>query len=602
MRQAITATLGCALLVLLLAGCASLPPAAAPTGATPPPAATAALDAGAASVGPAEALQTISGIVADAAGPVAGAIIQVQGNADQTLADENGAFTLRGITAARPITLTAWSAGHYVGWTTLDLGAAERQAGTAVTVTLKLLPDRDNTAYPWFSFEGVQGTASCGLCHREYPEWQADAHSQAAVNPRFLTIYTGKNVDGAAGQPTKWGTAGKALPPDPNLPHYGPGFQLDTPDRSGNCAACHTPVASKVPNDVNCAWSGCHTDLTVERSAGRVKANTRPLVSSGDGAEGVTCDFCHKVADVIVDPHTRLPFPDMPGILSMRLTRPADGEQIFYGTLVDVARRVSYLPLESESEFCAPCHYGVFGGVVGPGTVTGGTLIYNSYGEWLESPYSDPETGQTCQQCHMPASEAAYFVFPERGGLTRDYATLHDHRMPGAADEELLQNSVTLTSTAQRDGDTLRVAVSVTNDKTGHHVPTDAPMRSMILVVEAQDAAGKQLPLSQGPVNPAWAGNYAGQPGKSFAKVLKDEWTGETPTAAYWRPVSIVEDTRLAALATDSTQYKFALPAGQAAQVKVRLIFRRAFQALAEQKGWTDPDLLMEETIIQIAK
>lgn len=597
MRQAITAILSCALLALLLAGCASLPPAAALTGATPPSAATAALDAG-----PAEALQTISGIVADAAGPVAGAIVQVQGSASQTLADENGAFTLSGITAARPITLTAWSAGHYVGWTTLDPGAAERQAGTAVTVTLKLLPDRDNTDYPWFSFEGVQGAVSCGLCHREYPEWQADAHSQAAVNPRFLTIYTGKNVDGAAGQPTKWGTEGKALPPDPDLPTYGPGFQLDTPDRSGNCAACHTPVASKVPNDVNCAWSGCHTDLTVERSNGRVKANTRPLVSSGDGAEGVTCDFCHKVADVIVDPHTKLPFPDMPGILSMRLTRPADGEQIFYGTLVDVARRVSYLPLESESEFCAPCHYGVFGGVVGPGTVTGGTLIYNSYGEWLDSPYSDPETGQTCQECHMPASSANYFVFPERGGLTRDYATLHDHRMPGAADEGLLQNSVTLTSTAQRDGDTLRVEVSVTNDKTGHHVPTDAPMRSMILVIEAQDAAGKQLPLSQGPVNPAWAGNYAGQPGKSFAKVLRDEWTGETPTSAYWRPVSIVEDTRLAALATDSTSYTFALPAGQAAQVKVRLIFRRAFQALAEQKGWTDPDLLMEETIIQIAK
>ena len=53
--------------------------------------------------------------------------------------------------------------------------------------------------------------------------------------------------------------------------------------------------------------------------------------------------------------------------------------------------------------------------------------------------------------------------------------------------------------------------------------------------------------------NPAYSGNYAGQPGKTFAKVLRDEWTGETPTAAYWRPVTIVEDTRLAALATDTT-------------------------------------------------
>ncbi len=286
----------------------------------------------------------------------------------------------------------------------------------------------------------------------------------------------------------------------------------------------------------------------------------------------------------------------------MRLYRPDEGQQVFFGTLVDVARRVSYSPLESKSEFCAPCHYGVFGGVVGVGTVTGGTLIYNSYGEWLDSPYSDPKTGQTCQQCHMPVSSANYFVFPERGGLTRDYVPLHDHTMPGASDEKLLQNAVTLKSTARREGDTLQVEVSVTNDKTGHHVPTDAPIRSMILVVEALDAGGKRLPLSQGPVNPAWAGNYAGQPGKSFAKVLKDEWTGETPTAAYWRPVSIVEDTRLAAMATDTTGYTFALPAGQAAQVKVRLIFRRAFQALAEQKGWTDPDFLMEEAMIPVAK
>jgi hypothetical protein len=159
-----------------------------------------------------------------------------------------------------------------------------------------------------------------------------------------------------------------------------------------------------------------------------------------------------------------------------------------------------------------------------------------------------------------------------------------------------------MKSSAQHTGDQLWVQVSITNDKTGHHIPTDAPIRSMILAVEALDATGKRLTRSQGPVNPSWAGNYAGQPGKTFAKILKDEWTGETPTAAYWRPVSIVEDTRLAAMATDTTRYSFDLPAGQVAQVKVRLIFRRAFQALAKLKGWTDPDILMEEEAIQIAK
>jgi hypothetical protein len=237
---------------------------------------------------------------------------------------------------------------------------------------------------------------------------------------------------------------------------------------------------------------------------------------------------------------------------------------------------------------------------VGVGDVKGGTVIYNSYGEWLDSPYSDPKTGKTCQQCHMPVSSADWFVFPERGGLTRDYVSLHNHTMPGATDETLLQNAVTMKSSAQRAGDQIQVQVSITNDKTGHDIPTDAPIRSMILVVEALDADGKPLALRQGSVNPAYSGNYGGLPGKTFAKVLKDEWTGEAPTGAYWRPVTIVEDTRLAALATDTTHYTFTAPVGEAVTVSVRLIFRRAFYELATQKGWNDPDILMGHETIQV--
>jgi hypothetical protein len=327
-----------------------------------------------------------------------------------------------------------------------------------------------------------------------------------------------------------------------------------------------------------------------------------PLHLTGDAAEGITCDFCHKVGSVTLDSHTNLPYADMPGILSMRLYRPEEGNQVFFGTFGDVARRVSYSPLESKSEFCAPCHYGVFGGVVGTQQVSGGVVIYNSYGEWLESPYSNPETGKTCQDCHMKVLDTKVSVFKEMGGIEREYVDLHEHYMPGAADEEFLKNAVTMESTAKRVGDKVEVKVDVTNDKTGHHVPTDAPIRQMILVVQAFDAAGKPLSLQQGPVLPDYAGNYAKQPGKSFAKILKDEWTGEAPTGAYWRPVTILEDTRLAAMATDTTSYSFKLPAGQAAQVKVKLIFRRAFQELAEQKGWNDPDIVMAESTIQVGK
>jgi hypothetical protein len=534
--------------------------------------------------------------------PLADALVQWQGTPNQTTTDENGQFTLNGIKGSQAITITAWVEGYYVGWTKVDPNNPAFQPSQALSITLKTLYTTDNYKYPWFSFQGVTGSASCGLCHRENAEWQRDAHSQAAVNPRFITLYQGTDVAGNKGQLTAYGSSGKALDPDPAQPYYGPGYKLDNPQRSGNCATCHTPLAAKIPNQKNCGWSGCHTYLTSERAANTMDAGVSPLYLTGDAAEGITCDFCHKVGDVILDPQTQLPLADMPGILSMRLFRPEEGKQLFFGTVKDVSRRVTYSALETQSEFCAPCHYGVFGGVVGNGTVSGGVVIYNSYGEWLESPYSDPQTGKTCQQCHMAVSDANYFVFPEKGGITRDYVELHTHYMPGAADTTLLQNSVTLKSTATRSGGKVQVTVNITNDQTGHSIPTDAPIREMILIVEAFGADGKPLALDQGSILPAWTGNFANLPGKTYSKILRDDWSGEMPTAAYWRPVTLVQDTRLAAMATDTTSYSFELAAGQAAKINVRLIFRRAFQGLAAQKGWTDADILMEEATIQVEK
>lgn len=546
----------------------------------------------------------LAGKVVDAVSnqPVAGAIVQVKGQITQTTTTAQGAFALPGVEFSQMITVTAWAKNYYVGSAVLDSSTLSLSTLPEVQIALKPLYTTDNYKYPWFSFQGVKGSASCGICHREYNEWKKDAHSQSAVNQRFITLYQGTDVKGRKGQLTAYGTDGKVLPPDPAKPSYGPGYKLDNPQRSGNCAACHTPVAAQIPNQKNCGWSGCHTYLTSERAAGVMDGGVSPLYLTGDAAEGVTCDFCHKVGEVILDPHTRLPLADMPGILSMRLFRPEDGNQLFFGTVLDVPRRVTYSALETQSEFCAPCHYGVFGGIVGNGSVSGGVVIYNSYGEWLNSPYSDPKTGKTCQSCHMRVSDANYFVFPDKGGLERDYVDLHNHYMPGAADAQLLQNSVTLQSSAKRVGAKLQVTVSITNDQTGHSIPTDSPMREMILVVEALDASGKRLSLSQGTVLPAWTGDYAALPGKTYSKILRDDWTGETPSAAYWRPVTIVQDTRLAALATDTTSYSFDLASGKAASVNVRLIFRRAFQSLAAQKGWTDPDIVMEQAAIQVDK
>lgn len=551
---------------------------------------------------------TISGKVRDANGPVAGAIVQVQGTPNQTTTAADGSYRLhgQGLGGTGAVTVTAWSGGHYIGFTSLDASKPFwGDAGEGVDVDVKLRPlfEGDNHEYAWFNEKGVSGSAACGLCHREYTEWKQDVHSQSAINPRFVTMFRGTHVDGQKGQPTQFTSDGKALPPDPALPDTGPGFRLDNPEIAGTCAACHTPVAAKIPTTNTCAWSGCHSGTTAERAETQdiYLQGVTPVGIEGIGLEGITCEFCHKVREVILDPGTGLPPADMPGIMSVKLARPHNDDQLFFGTLIDVAReRDSYLPLQSESKFCASCHFGKFGGVVSNMKMTGGTVIYNSYGEWLASPYSDPNTGQTCQDCHMPRKDTLYTVFPHQGGIARDYVTYNDHKMPGASSIDLLQSAVTMTPTLKREGDSVTVYIEVINDKTGHAVPTDAPMRSVMLVIEAQDANGKRLTLLDGPELPEWTGNYSGQAGKAYARILKDDWSGEVPATAFWRPTTEIADTRLFPFAADQTAYRFNLAAGTRGTIKATLIYRRAFEKLARQKGWSDPDIVMAERILSV--
>src|SRR5262249_28668751 len=158
-----------------------------------------------------------------------GAIVQIQGKPEQVQTDKQGAYTFTGLSGTQPLILTAWSSGHYVGWTNVNPSAANWPGGDKLNITLKTLPQKDNPQYEWFKFEGVEGSASCGVCHREYKEWQLDAHAQAAVNPRFLTLYTGTDVHGNEGQPVQYGSNGLPLPYDPHKPYFGPGLKRDTP-------------------------------------------------------------------------------------------------------------------------------------------------------------------------------------------------------------------------------------------------------------------------------------------------------------------------------------------------------------------------------------
>jgi hypothetical protein len=144
-------------------------------------------------------------------------------------------------------------------------------------------------------------------------------------------------------------------------------------------------------------------------------------------------------------------------------------------------------------------------------------------------------------------------------------------------------------------GGNLEVEVAVNNSGTGHHVPTGVTVRNMILLVEAWResdgqalaSTGAQVVHDLGGVGDPAQGYYAGLPGKYFAKLNHDQ-AGAGPTF-FTDAVGIIFDNRIPALGVDVTNYSFTAPAADdTLQVRARLIYRRAFRALVDAKGWTE--------------
>ncbi len=522
---------------------------------------------------------TIEGIILDESGPVQGAIVRVQTTELFTTSNDSGQFQLTGLFDEKSVVLTAWAQGYYIG------GGKEYTPGQMdVEITLVHHTNKDNPAYQWVSaFASDSSENNCQLCHAEpgnpnsnlpFDEWQQDAHASSAENPHFLTMYLGTDMYGRQSPATRYGYSRDygnfPLRPDPNLPYYGPGYKLDFPLTQGNCAACHAPMeAVDNPYGIN------------------------PSLITGVGKEGIGCDFCHKVWGVKINSSTNLPYENMPGVLSFDFRRPPKGHQFFAGPLDDVAPgEDAYSPLQNESEYCAPCHSAKFWGVE----------IYNSYGEWLNSPYSDTETGQTCQDCHMPPGLTDHFVRYDKGGKLRDPKTIFSHRMPGAMDEEFLRTAVTMNVSAIFEDGNIQVDVEIINDRTGHHVPTDSPLRHLILLVQARDADENPLVQTKGLTLPDWCGvgdqydgYFSGLPGKAYAKILQELWTEVSPSATYWNRTRVVSDNRIPAYGIDKSTYTFEAPGSGVVTVDVQLIFRRAFIIFREWKGWDVQDIIMDQ-------
>ncbi len=527
----------------------------------------------------------VSGIVLDEEGkPIENATVRLQATSLFTTTNSEGHFILNGIQKDGPFRLTAFSPGYFIK-------EAEATIGTSgIMITLVAYAVEDNPNYIFLTAGSLTGTedenTGCAKCHSAnledtaqgitlpFDEWLLDAHSKSAQNPRFLSMYNGTDLLGHQSPLTTYITQKDyglvPLRPTVDESYFGPGFKLDFPQRTGDCASCHLPIAA-----INAAY------------------DTDPNLVTGTGLEGISCDFCHKVWGVVLADETRLPNYNMPGVLSFEFRRPSGEHQLFIGPFVDVAPgEDTFSPLQNKSDFCAPCHFASFWD----------TKIYNSYGEWLESPYSDINSGEyrTCQDCHMPPLGLDHFARIDKGGLIRDPDTVFSHRMPGASDEKLLKNTADLEVTAKREGGIITVSVSVFNANAGHHIPTDSPLRQILLSVKAFDKDGNLLPLITGPLLPNWTGDYKNTPGIYFTKILEELWTEVSPSGSYWMQTRIIEDTRLPALETRKTEFVFEYPEDSIVTIDASLIFRRAFFDIMQQKGWNTPDILMEQKIIEV--
>lgn len=511
------------------------------------------------------AARELSGVVVDGEGsPIKNAMVSVQGSGSSIQTDIRGNFRIEIDDNILSGNLTAGKYGYFNGAQEIIPDAQKYR------IELHPLPVADEKDYRWLLPRKGEDSSSlqaadekaCQRCHPELTEeWQKDAHSRSAVNPLFLAFYNGSPENGEQ----------KA----------GPGYKTDFPEANGNCADCHVPA------------------LALARPF-----QADPNHAQGVEREGIFCDFCHKINGVSIDQTGSLP-----GVRSLQLLRPSDGRQVFFGPYADVyPGDDAYHPLYARSHYCAPCHNGKFWDV----------LAYSEFQEWNESSYKTRNIH--CQTCHMPPTgNAERFALQKEGGIVRNPATIPSHFNLGVQNEAFMKQAIDLKLSARETVEALEVVIAVSNVNAGHHYPTGSPMRNMILLVTVQDAAGRIPKMLQGEQVPLWGGvgapeegNYAGMPGKGYAKVLRDavlypdqrrrHFTRQYP-APHWRPTIIESDTRIPAEGIDETLYRFKLSENLSWPITVtaRLIYRRSYKPWMDAMNLKIPDMEIarEEAVLK---
>ncbi len=492
----------------------------------------------------------ISGVVLDlkTKKPVAGALVTLQATKNRVTTDAKGAFLLPGI-QGKGLVVVAAKKGYYNGPVTMNAPA------TGVSISMEPLVVTHDKNYAFAS------PNTCGICHPDQQaQWAGSPMNKAGTNRWVYDIFNGSGTSGGMG---------------------GFVYTRDSVHRTkspnSDCASCHQPEP----------WI---------KSPGKA---LDPISNLSQGSlHGISCEVCHKIANIDI---SKPNFPGIwPKVVDFHLPKTGPGfHQTQFGPLGDSSyvstldMRATYQP-QLKSEVCAACHQDK-NDPDGNGNFeeANGVISEPTYLEWVNSPYGNPKSTKfrTCASCHMKPYGGTYVAI--RGNPPkRNSDQIRSHKILGTT-PEYLDNAVTMKMNTSIVGSSLRVQVRITNDQAGHHVPTGVTIRNMILLVEAWEVANGKRLLYQGQqkihklggVGDPLKGYFSGLPGKLFAKVNKDA-NGNGPTF-FTDATGIQFDTRIPALATDSTNYDFKMPAGVGTvRVRARLIYRRSFSFLTDAKKW----------------
>ncbi len=426
---------------------------------------------------------------------------------------------------------------------------------------------------PYLHPEAWINSANCRQCHSDLFEQWADSNHRlmGESNPYFKVLLE---------------LAGET---------EGEGFKAW-------CLGCHMPHSVTTGNPA----LGTESHLFEKAGASLIEAEQQRRV---DLDEGTGCLFCHRIvavedaggnAALRVDLENRerywLEQSDSP------LGRWLGQQQI--NARPEVHARSYMLPVYKDPKYCQACH-----DEFSPGL---GADIVDTYGEWQQSSYNNPEDPsrhRSCIDCHMHGDierigQPVPGVATDGGALQPNLVTHHfsgaNHHLVGlrnptheAMSLQLLRSAATLEQRLENG----RLVVRVNNTGAGHALPTGvADFRQFWLQVRITDNDGRVL-LDQGNAD---ADGHLPEDTRLFMKVFGDS-QGNPLGLKFWRYEQLLSDTRIPA--DGYRDEAFDLPSTHAwpIHVQTRLLFRIYPQWVTDAVRQSIPEL-PEPAIVELQR